>query len=170
MEHILTTYNARPREYAWSLANKLWRRRDKNPIPTRLGDIIGCGLAGFSKNGKPVAGKNRLYRILVSETAYLIWKMRNERRIRDNDPTECTTTDSEIYNRWTHTINKRLTTDRALTNGTRFKKRAMDAKLVQKTWRGCLKNEEDLPTDWYRLKGVLVGIASTRPQRRDRCR
>ena len=30
-------------------------------------------------------------------------------------------------------------------------------------WSGCLNNEE-LPTDWYKLKEVLVGIFSSLPQ------
>ena len=34
----------------------------------------------------------------------------------------------------------------------------MDEKLVKKTWKGCLENEDELPEDWHRLKGVLVGI------------
>ena len=145
-----------------------WKNRNDSPIPSRLGDIIGCGLAEFTKNGRPDQGKNRLYRIIVSETAYLIWKMRNERRIRGGDPAVCSTTEAVIFNRWTHAVNKRLTTDRALTDGKRFGKKALNEKLVKNTWKGCLKNEEDLPSDWYRLKGVLVGISSLRPAGRNR--
>ena len=42
-------------------------------------------MAEFRRNSKPDQGDNRLYRILVSETAHLIWKMGHERRIRDED-------------------------------------------------------------------------------------
>ena len=140
--------------------------RQHSPLPTRLGDVLGCGLANFESNGKPNKGKNRLYRILISETAYLIWKMRNERRIRDEDaPPENSPT--QIINRWTHTINKRLTIDRALTDNVRFRKKALDKKLVKATWSNCLKNENGLPSDWTRLTGVLVGISPPGPPRPD---
>lgn len=121
-EHILTTCKAKPRELAWKLANDLWSNKHNDALPTRLGDIMGCGLAKFMTNGKPDKGKNRLYRIIVSKTAYLIWKLRNERRIRDGDDTNNKAPNSEvrniIYNRWTHAINKTLTVDRALTGVT----------------------------------------------------
>lgn len=106
MDHILTECEAPPRKLIWKLANNLWMKKSDSPLPTRLGDILGCGLANFKRNGKPDKGKNRLYRILVSESAYLIWKMRNERRIRDNnEPPD--TPQTLTINRWTHAINKR---------------------------------------------------------------
>ena len=98
MEHILTTCKAKPRELAWKLANDLWSNKHDGALPTRLGDTMGCGLAKFTKNGKPDKGKNRLYRIIVSETAYLIWKLRNERRIRDGDDTNNKAPNSEVRN------------------------------------------------------------------------
>ena len=119
------------------------------------------GLAPFNKNGRPQRGINRLYHILVSETAYLVWKLRNERRIRDDEgPIQ---TDDEVRKRWTHAVNKRAHPDRLLTNSARFKKNAIEAKLVKATWSGCLAGEEDLPSDWPTAKGVLVGISVTRP-------
>lgn len=55
------------------------------PLPSTTGGILGCKMADFSRDGKPDEGKNRLYRILVSETARLIRKLQNERRARDGD-------------------------------------------------------------------------------------
>ena len=167
MDHILTRCSAHARSTAWELAGNLWKNRSGDPLPSRLGDIVGCGLANFKKNGRPDKGKNRLYRILVSETAFLIWKMRNERRIRDGDDTTAGS-EEETMKRWTHAINKRLTIDRALTDAKRFGKRSLDSKLVKATWRGCLENETDLPDDWYNLRGVLVGILQPRPPGRGR--
>lgn len=110
MDHILTSCTAAPRAKAWELANRLWRNRSNIPLPSRVGDVLGCGLANFKWQGRPDKGKNRLYRILMSETAYLIWKMRNKRRIRDNDNPP-TNTNNETTTRWYHAINKRLTID-----------------------------------------------------------
>ena len=70
---------------------------------------------------------------------------------------------TEKTNRWTYAINKRLMIDRMLTNRTRFKKKALNEKLVKGTWKGCLNNEEDLPANWPTTKGVLVGISQARP-------
>lgn len=127
-------------------------------LPSRLGEILGCSLVNLKKEGKPDKGKNRLYRILMSETAYLIWKMRNERRTRDGDD-QTGDTINETTRRWNYTSNKRLTIDRALTDSTRFQKKALDDKLVKATWRKCLENEADILDDWFKLRGILVGIA-----------
>ena len=163
MEHILTSCRAEARTTAWGLANELWLKRANQSLPTRLGDILGCGLANFTTRGKPDTGKNRLYRIIVSETAYLIWKLRNERRIRDGDSQEHNNINNETTKRWVNAINKRLTTDRHLTNDKRFGKRALKSKLVKDTWSKCLNNEEGLPDDWHIRRGVLVGISWTTP-------
>ena len=37
--------------------------------------------------------------------------------------------------------------------------KAIDEKLVRKTWKNCLKEEDALPADWPKKKGVLVGIS-----------
>jgi hypothetical protein len=61
-----------------------------------------------TKEGKPQQGKNRLYRILMSESAFLIWKLRCERRITKEDNPEKFHSETEIHNRWVATINSRL--------------------------------------------------------------
>jgi hypothetical protein len=83
MTHILLKCRAGPRETAWQLANDVWSRRNQTNIPDTTGNVLGCGLAAFKSGDKQDKGKGRLYRILVSETAYLIWKLRNERTIQD---------------------------------------------------------------------------------------
>lgn len=83
MDHILTKCKAGTRKEAWRLANDMWAKRHPAKLPDTLGGIMGCGLASFTSNDKPDRGKNILYRILMSETAYLVWKLRNERRILD---------------------------------------------------------------------------------------
>ena len=56
----------------------------------------------------------------MSETVYLIWEMRNERRFRNEDAVDNKAIQSEIDNRWSHAVNQILTIDRALTNSKRF--------------------------------------------------
>jgi ribonuclease HI len=161
LNHILLECRAGPRATAWKTANEVWKKRSQTELPTTLGDILGCGLATFETEGKQDKGKGRLYRILVSETAYLIWKLRNERTIRDeNGPPQ---SPNEVHNKWINTMNKRLTTDRLLTNTARFQSNAVDNKLVKATWTNCLKEEENLPANWPTARGVLVGILAARP-------
>ena len=69
MAHILMKCLARTRETAWWLVNELWTRRHNAALLNTLRGILGCGLAEFSREGKLDKGKNRLYRILVLETA-----------------------------------------------------------------------------------------------------
>jgi hypothetical protein len=92
-------------------------------------------------------------------TAYLIWKPRNERHIRDDDDKEHADIEPETTTRWINVVNKSLTTDRLLTDEKRFRKRALKEDLRKRTWRGCLENEDNLPNDWFRKRGVLVGIS-----------
>ena len=161
MDHILLRCRTGVCEQAWSLADNVWARRSTTVIPKTLGTILGCTLATFTTNGRTDKGKGRLFRILVSETAYLVWRLRNERRIQQED--RLAQSESEVRNRWTYAINKRLTLDRMLTNAARFKSAAVKDKLVKATWTNCLKDEEDLPPNWPSARGVLVGILAARP-------
>ena len=50
-----------------------------NPM---LGRVLGCGLAKIrDQRGKTLKGSSRLFMIVVSESAYLIWRLRCEWRI-----------------------------------------------------------------------------------------
>ena len=85
MDYVLTRCTANTQALAWQMANELWARKHPNPLPNTIGCILGCGMANFSRDGRPGEGKNRPHRILSSETACPIRKPRNERRIRDGD-------------------------------------------------------------------------------------
>ncbi|KAJ7763988.1 hypothetical protein DFH07DRAFT_738580, partial [Mycena maculata] len=107
-----------------------------------------------------------LYRILMSESAYPIWKLRNERVIsRDGTPA----TDEEIKNRWKYHINQRLQVDMTLARRPRLGRRpALAPLLVLTTGSGILDNEQRLPADWLREPRVLVGshaFPQARPRR-----
>jgi hypothetical protein len=86
-QHIMQECTSKEREIVWKAANELWKIQYPDDLPTTEGTVPGCGLANFTKeNRKPDAAKNRLYKIPISESARLIWVLRCERRIRnDND-------------------------------------------------------------------------------------
>ncbi|KAH9941472.1 ribonuclease H-like domain-containing protein [Amylocystis lapponica] len=157
MEHILTLCTAPGREEIWELAHELWSKKLREWTWPTMGSILACGLAEFlNAKGKPVRGDARLYRILVSESAHLIWKLRCERVIgHDNQKLH---SQDEIRNKWLAVINDRLGLDCATASVRRYGKKAIPAKLVQSTWKGTLLKEDTLPREWVREAGVLVGI------------
>ncbi|KAJ7170943.1 hypothetical protein C8R43DRAFT_1150631, partial [Mycena crocata] len=95
-----------------------------------------------------------LFRIIVSESAHLIWRLRCERVIQEKAPAS----NNEINNRWLKGINNRLRIDCELTNVIKYGKRSLKKEIVLKTWCKALKKESELPQDWTRETGVLVGI------------
>ncbi|KAJ7789693.1 hypothetical protein B0H13DRAFT_1454932, partial [Mycena leptocephala] len=121
-----------------------------------LGSILGCGLAEFKdEKGKLKRGSQRLYRILISKSAYLIWKLRNNRVIsRDGEPAA----EDEIMNKWKFALNQRLQVDKLLANRPiKGKSPALAPQLVLETWSNTLDEESSLPANWLREPRVLVG-------------
>ena len=97
MEHILTKCNAPSRTQIWSLANELWSKRSRILIPSNYSALLGCCLTDFKKeNDKSDKGLNRLFRIIISESMYMIWKITCKRMISwSDDPTKYTTNGSK---------------------------------------------------------------------------
>ncbi|KAJ7835586.1 hypothetical protein B0H14DRAFT_2590221 [Mycena olivaceomarginata] len=103
------------------------------------------GLANFQNDkGKMKPGEARLYRILMAESAHLIWKIRCERLMQRNGmhPTE-----TEVHNKWVLAMNNRLKLDCDMTDDRRFEKKAIPVKMVLRIWTGVLEGEDKLPTD-----------------------
>jgi hypothetical protein len=138
-----------------ALTEKLWKLRYPNWPKINWGLLLGCGLAKFkSTRGKVLPAKNRFFTIIVSTSMHLIWKMRNERLFE----TKKSASDTEVHNRWVATINATLKRDQLLTNRARFGPLATKKQMVLNTWSGTLLDEDSLPDDWIKVKGVLVGI------------
>ncbi|KAK7015738.1 hypothetical protein R3P38DRAFT_2466070, partial [Favolaschia claudopus] len=97
-------------------------------------------------------------RVRDSESAHLIWRLRNERVINAKDPAS----NREITNRWCKTINNRLGIDCAMTNAIKYGKKAIDKRLVLSTWKNPIlylpRCRDTLPKDWTWETGVLVGV------------
>ncbi|KAJ7631509.1 hypothetical protein B0H17DRAFT_962323 [Mycena rosella] len=150
MEHILTKCDAPGQREVWKLASELWELKTGAALakPT-TGQIMACAAI---KRGD--VGTTRLFRILVFESAFLIWRLHCERVIQEKDLASA----REIHNRWLKTINNRLGLDRAMTNDGKYGKKAIKKSLVLKTWQRVLKNERNLPKNWIWEAEVLVGI------------
>ncbi|KAJ6482425.1 hypothetical protein C8R45DRAFT_1001385 [Mycena sanguinolenta] len=66
---------------------------------------------------------------------------------------------NEVHNRWVRAMNDRLQIDINLTDRKRFGKQYTVAPaLVLETWNGTLLQNDELPDDWLKEPGVLVGI------------
>lgn len=160
MEHILIDCDAPGCKEIWTLAQKLWLMKNHQWPEISLGLILGCGTAEFhDSDNKRNTGLERLYRIIISESAFLIWKLRCERVIQLGTEENTWHSELEIQSRWIAVINQRLKLDQAMTNH-KYTKKTLPRKLVLATWNGTLKNRQDLPPDWVGIPGVLVGIST----------
>ncbi|KAJ7195743.1 ribonuclease H-like protein [Mycena pura] len=149
LEHILIHCESPGRELVWEAARILWLERETQWPEISLGTVLGCGLAEFrDAKGKVDRGRQRLYRVLISESAYLIWRLRNERVIQNEGAPASA---EEIKNKFKFTINQRLQIDKILANRPRKGKLpTLPPKLVLGTWSGIMDNEQNLPNDWLR--------------------
>ena len=117
MDHILLECEAPGQRTVWEEMRALWSRTGLEWPEINLGIIMGCALVKIrDQSGKPRAGESRLFRILTSESAFLIWKIRNERRIQNQDDPEKHAIEQEIIARWRAQIEKRLRIDAQMTS------------------------------------------------------
>ncbi|KAF8192842.1 hypothetical protein K438DRAFT_1590157 [Mycena galopus ATCC 62051] len=174
LDHILLKCRRPGQLQVWDLAKSLFMKKHGSWPELSLGAILGCGLANIKdEHGRHLPGATRLYRILVSESLFSIWKIRNECVI-NNTGTPLSV--NEIHNKWLFNINQRLGFECALTNHYKFgKNNSIKPLLVLQTWSSTLKGEDSLPENWLKVvPRVLVGIEpkrtsqppSSRPQGR----
>ncbi|KZT22153.1 hypothetical protein NEOLEDRAFT_1072088, partial [Neolentinus lepideus HHB14362 ss-1] len=164
LDHALTECSAPGQAEVWKCVKSIWLKKHSQWEKPTLGMILGSTLAHFrSPKGTPLPGVDRLYRIMIPESAYFIWKLRCERvvgGVETHNPTE-------IQRRWRAMMNERLALDQALTHP-RLGKAALQRKVVLRTWSYTLQNELFLPDDWIKYAGVLVGIDLPEHRRRYR--
>ncbi|CAK5278421.1 unnamed protein product [Mycena citricolor] len=149
MEHILLRCEAAGQSQIWDLANVIWKKKTGLHLELNIGKIMACGAVTLGN-----ASLSRLFRIVVSESAHMIWRLRCERVIQEKDEASR----REIQNRWLRAINTRLLIDCVMTNTARYGPKAIKPSLVRKTWTKTIQNEEHLPDDWTKGGGVLVGV------------
>ena len=102
MEHILfECENSPSRKVIWPLAEKLGRLRESSWLEVQMGTVLGAPLIKFKgRNGKPQQGRSRLLAILLTESAYLIWKLRCEWVITRSADESKLHLATEIHNKW----------------------------------------------------------------------
>ncbi|KAG2140057.1 ribonuclease H-like protein [Suillus clintonianus] len=168
MEHILIECEDPSRKTIWKLVEQLWPQTIIEWPEITYGTILGCGSIEIphtqdkdnpndKKLEKKKRGASRLLRILISESAHLVWVMRCERIISDISHTE-----ESVIKRWQNALNRRLTLDRVITSKiNRTKKQQL---TIESTWSEIiLSNTSPTPKNWVTTLEVLVGIKFPRP-------
>ncbi len=134
------------------MVGQIWNRRFKDWDAPPYGEILGCASARLKgHNNKHNKGKIRLYQILISEAAYLIWTLRCTRVIKQNDESDKLTKKQKIINQ----LRKKLKMDCICihTNESKFGRKTLRQKIVKKTWSGTLEDEDHLPQIGPREQG-----------------
>ncbi|PPR01210.1 hypothetical protein CVT24_006120 [Panaeolus cyanescens] len=156
----MTNLEHRGQNLIWELAQELLKAAGINKRRPSLGDILSAGVPQIHKRGGATdRAKSRLYTIVITESAHLIWKLRCEWRIGRAEDPQKRHTNAEIRGKWYRALNTRLKLDCLQTNTFRYGNKSISKKLVKDTWKGTLEGENDLPDDWVRSE-VLVGIRS----------
>jgi len=160
MQHILLDCQAPGQELVWNLAANLSERSGAPWKTPSLGAIMSSSVMNTTSGlQRRDSGALRRRRILISEAAFLIWRLRCERVIQhENDPARFAT-EKEIVLRWRATIQRRIRLDIQFTNRRRFGPRALSLASMRNTWEPILHPGSDPPPDnWWGGTGFLVRI------------
>lgn len=171
MEHILFQCPENQGEVVWDIAKEICSMKGITwPENFYTGHIYGSNLLVHKNDeGKPRSGAKRLFTIVVTECAFMIWKLRNDRVIEHKDDIEPHhISPQEAKNRTRSALNMRLNVDKLSTNVYKLGKRALPRNVVLNTWTGTLAQEKSLPDDWIGVNGVLVGSLNRRLNGRNR--
>ena len=140
----------------------MWERKEQEWRPLDLHTVQAIGpnsraLLGEDKTPKHLS---RLWRIIISESAHLIWRLRCERVIGHSEDRDWQHAAKEIRARWLAMMNSRLRHD---IEGTKKKygRLALRKNLVLQTWERMIGDKANLPKDWTSVRRVLVGIDSS---------
>ncbi|KAJ7839757.1 hypothetical protein B0H13DRAFT_2239580 [Mycena leptocephala] len=144
LDHFLLQCPSPGQSEVQKLAEKLWTKKESN----------GSGLAVFKDDsGKPQPALVRLYKILMTELAHVIWKLRCDSMIgHEGTPLSM----HEVHNRWVKVMNECLEIDINLTNKLKYgKQHTLSPAVVLDTWHRTLLDKDTLPDNWLREPGVL---------------
>ncbi|KAH9847291.1 ribonuclease H-like protein [Lenzites betulinus] len=157
MEHILCECDSIECRTVSKLVKCILEKKGSLTSLWAYGTIMGiASYNGNPADGRGESGASRLARIVVAESAHLIWKLRCQRVIEwcdDQQKEHCTV---QVTNKWYAAMNARLKMDIALTHK-RWASSRIQKSVVLATWRGVVRDEKSLPDDWTSESGVLVG-------------
>lgn len=158
MEHILCECLIPGQSQIWEIIRKIWGKTGQTWHTPAFGEIIGISSIDLHKSNPRISeGRARLFQVLISEAAHLIWKLRCD-RVLDHDNDRLYWPSRNVIAKATQTrLNIRLRMDCLHADNGKFDKKAIREDLIRGTWEGLLENENTLGTDWIGKNGVLVG-------------
>ncbi|EPS93460.1 hypothetical protein FOMPIDRAFT_8415, partial [Fomitopsis schrenkii] len=151
LDHILLHCSETGQETIWTLAKAAWERKGVDWTPIRLHDILAIGPRSRALvRDKPTPGHlARFWRILVSESAHLVWRLRCERVVGHAGDENWRHSEESVATRWFAAMNTRLRQDATGTNSKYGRiHQENPSGLVLHTWQHVLGNEKALPADW----------------------
>jgi len=129
-----------------------------------LGTILECGLSTIkTSENKPDAGLNRLYTILIFESAHLIWRVHCEWHITREERPDKRITPREIKNRWIKHMSQRIHDDLLSTRIKVPHRKSVPTKRVEQTWNRVIKDDNIWRLSLDNISEFLVGMDSGRP-------
>lgn len=163
MRHILLECKVNARKLIWKKAKELWPQQWRRWPEITLGTILSIGHIpkpgneGRQANGPAgtpmrTKGQTRLQQILISEASHLIWVLRCERVIHQENRQH---PDQEVNARWLKAINDRLTSDRII--ATKIKRDKNYTRLISATWKKLLENRGIPHQNWLQHREVFSG-------------
>lgn len=159
LAHILTECRAPGQTMIWNIVRALFTRKSIPTPEITLGVALGAHVFVVSnEEGVVERAKTRAARLILTEAVHTIWVLRCERVVGWQETPERRHTDPEVVNRFAAKLNARVQMDQEATNVRRHKARVLSPNKVISTWQGILKDEHNLPADWLKHTGVLVGI------------
>jgi len=158
LEHILIDCDNTATSTIWRLAKQTWPNAFGLWPDIQLSLILGCGSIALphQDDESTIRSPSRLLRILISESAHLIWVLRCERTIQGLNHLA-----DAIKTRWKNKIDQRINIDCHI--ATIYNRKPIMRKLVKDTWQAALLERlPSLEEDWITNLEVLVGITLTR--------
>ncbi|KAI0750104.1 ribonuclease H-like domain-containing protein [Daedaleopsis nitida] len=145
MHHILFECASVGRARVWELLEATWANTGSVWKEPCWGNTVGAACAAFySAGGKRNSAREALWATLATESLYLIWKMRCERVIQ-NENEEFST--REVTNRWYSTMDQRVSLD-LMSTAKSLGKGALKAAWVERVWEPVLGDQKELPPGW----------------------
>ncbi|EJD38673.1 hypothetical protein AURDEDRAFT_32316, partial [Auricularia subglabra TFB-10046 SS5] len=132
MQHILFECEDSGQHIIWKFVEGFLEKK-KLRTDLNIGLIWGCASfrATYASN---TTETSRAFRIVVSESAFLIWKIRCERRIEHGEEAGWHLSTAAIRARWDDVIRKRVCQDFRLMNKKIYGRFALNSFTVRETW------------------------------------
>jgi ribonuclease HI len=159
LSHALFECNDESRRTVWALAEASWDTEKYKWPELDEGTVLEVGMLTAERvtgDEEPTtareitnrSGASRRLRILISESMFLVWRLRNERAIDKKRSSEKT-----VKARWKEAIEQRIRQDRLIAT-----RKALHQRRTEATWGALIENFNDLPDNWVTNMDVEVRL------------